>query len=207
MKKITLIISIILCFSIMHYSCKTKAVKNAHCVKVIKSSPSSSLLPESELKVIKSLFAGNRMDYANYQFYQLDTDDLGFKHVKSYQFADNLKVFTEELIFHFNQRDSCYLISGNRISSIGIDAKPLSNRDKVAELFIQKIAQEKSVMVVDATILKGCFDVELGIVGLENSKGKFIKVWKVKPTNKDYPFAYISDENAEIIFYDNGVRY
>jgi hypothetical protein len=80
------------------------------------------------------------------------------------------------------------------------------NQNKVVEIFIQKIAQEKAPMV-DPAILKGCFEIEFGYVGLDDSNAKFAKAWKAKPTDKDYPFAYINDDTAEILYYDNGVRF
>ena len=190
----------------MHHSCKIKTVQNARCVHMIQNSPTTSVLPESEMNVIKSLFSSNRMDYSNYQFYRLDTDELEFKHVRCYQFVDNLKVFSEELIFHFNQHDNYYLLSGNLINSTGLDANPSLNQNKVAEVFIQQIAQEKA-STIDTGVLTGCFEIEFGYVSLDDSNEKFVKAWKAKPTGKDYPYAYISDDNAEIIRYDNGVRY
>jgi len=206
MNKTIIIISIMLCFGTMHYSCKTTKNENAYCVKVIQNSPTISILPESEMNVIKSLFESNRMTYANYQFYQLNTDDLGFHHVKCYQFVNNLKVFSEELIFHFNRNKEYYLLSGNLINSIGLDVKSSLNRNKVAEIFIRKIEQENAVMV-DKDILKGCFEIEFGYVGLDDSNKKFAKAWKAKPKDKDYPYAYINDADSEIIRYDNGVRF
>ena len=206
MKQTTLIISIMLCFSIMHYSCKTKTVKNDNCVNVIQDAPTTPILPESEMNLIKSLFNNNNMDYSKYQFYQLDTDELGFKHVRCYQFVNNLKVFSEDLIFHFNKQDTYYLLSGKLINSTGLDAKQSLSQNKVVEIFIQKVAQEKASMV-DKNSLTGCFEIEFGYVGLDDSNEKFDKVWKVKPKDKEYPFAYINDDNSEIIYYDNGIRY
>ena len=204
MRKITIIVSILFCFGMLHFSCKT--AKKASCVEFVQNSPTTSVLPESEIKLIKSLFTGNRMDYANYQFYQLDTDDLGFNHVRCYQFVNNLKVFSADLIFHFNQNNSFYLVSGTQIKSIKLDDKPSLNRKKVVELFVQKVSQEKASMV-DKDIAKGCFEIEFGYVGLDDSNGKFAKAWKAKPAGRDYPYAYINDDNSEVIYYDNGVRY
>ena len=201
----TIIISIMLCLGVVHYSCKTKTVQNDMQYTATQNSPVNSILPESEMKVIKSLFDSNRMSYANYQFYQLNTDDLGFTHVRCYQFVNNLKVFSEELIFHFNKNNEHYLTSGNIINSIGLDTNPSLNRDKAAEIFIRRTEQEKAP-TVDPAILKGSFDIEFGYTGLDDSSAKFAKAWKVKPAGKAYPFAYINDDNSEIIFYDNGVR-
>jgi len=206
MKKITGIISVILFFSPMIYSCKTKAVKNDRCINVVQSLPSTTILPETEIKVIKSLFDGNRLDYKKIQFYQSDKDDLGFTHVKCYQYVNNLKVFSEELIFHFNRNNEHYLLSGNIINSTGLDAKQSLSKNKVLEIFIQKIEQEKA-SIVGPAILNGCFDIEFGYTRLNDSGKQFIKVWKVKPASKDYPCAYINDDNSEIINYDNGMRF
>jgi Zn-dependent metalloprotease len=175
-------------------------------VKVIQNSLTIPLLPESEMNVIKSLFTGNQMDYTQYQFYQLNKDELGFGHVRCHQFVNNLKVFSEDLIFHFNQHDTYYLSSGNVIKTIELDTKPSMNQNNVAEIFIQKIAAEKAP-VVDKNILKGCFEIEFGYVGLDSSNKKFTKAWKVKPTDRDFPYAYINDENSDIMYYDTGVRF
>ena len=117
MKKITIIISIILCFNVMHYSCKTKTVTNTYCFNVIQnSSTTPSVLSESEINEIKMLFNSNGMDFTKFRFYQFDTDELGFRHVRCYQLVNNLRVFTEDLIFHFNKDGAYYLTSGNIIN-------------------------------------------------------------------------------------------
>jgi hypothetical protein len=56
------------------------------------------------------------------------------------------------------------------------------------------------------TTQKECFEVEFGYVGLHDSHEQLVKAWKVKPIDKDYPYAYIQDENSEIVYYDTGVR-
>jgi len=206
MRTITLFFSILICFSIMNFSCKTSKKGNSTCVEVIQNSTFAGNLTESEMYVIKSLFESNRMDFSKYHFYQLDKDDLGFHHVKCFQLINNLKVFSEELIFHFNKNNENYLTSGNVINSLKLDDKQSLNKNKAVEIFLGKITQEKASMV-DKNIQKGCFEVEFGYYGLDGSKGKFVKVWKVKPKGKDHPYAYINDDNSEIVYYDNGVRF
>ena len=206
MNKTIIIISIILFFSVLLYSCKSKTSQNGYCVTVVQNSPATPLLPSSELSVISALFHRNGMDDAKYQFYQLDTDDLMFRHVRCYQFVDNLKVFSEDLIFHFNQDDSCYLLSGKLIQQTGLNAKPSMHPNRVVEIFIGRITQEKTALV-DNNMIKGCFEVELGYACFDDSNEKLTKVWKAKPKDKDYPFAYINDANEAIMYYDNGVRY
>ena len=207
MKKTAIIISIILCFNIFHYACKTKTGNNTPCVMVIQNSPNTpSVLSESEMNEIKTLFNNNGMDFTKFQFYQLDTDELGFRHVRCYQLVNNLRVFSVDFIFHFNKDGACYLSSGNLVNVSGIDAKPTLTPNRVAEIFVRKITLEKASMI-DQKILSGCIDVELGYVATDGSNEKFTKAWKAKPTDKDYPYAYINDENAEIMYYDNGVRF
>jgi len=206
MRKTTIIISILICFNIMNYSCKTTKKENSNCEELIQNSNSSGNLPESEMNVIKFLFKNNQKDFLQYHFSQFDKDDLGFIHVKCYQLVNNLKVFSEELIFHFNNNNVNYLISGNVINSIKLDDNQSLNQKKVKEIFIKKISQEKASMV-GKDIIKGCFEIEFGYYGLEDANGKFVKVWKVNPKDKTHPYAYINDDNAEIIYYDNGVRY
>jgi hypothetical protein len=55
-----------------------------------------------------------------------------------------------------------------------------------------------------------CFDIEFGYydlnAGISFANQNITKAWKIKPLNKDYPFAFINDSTSEIIYYDNGVR-
>jgi len=206
MKKVYFIIPMILCFSMLNYSCKSKKATNDYCVKVIQSSPKTFILPDADMNVIQSLCNRNGLDHTKYQFYQLDTDDLGFRHVRCYQYINGLKAFSEDLIFHFNKNDSCYLSSGNILNASGLDAKPSMKPNRVVEVFVQKITQEKTA-IVDENRLKGCFEIELGCAILGGSNEKLTKVWKVKPVGKDYPFAYINDDSAEMTYYDNGIRF
>ncbi len=199
MKKLTVIITILLSAGMLNNSCKTQ------CIQTIQSSPNDLLLPAFDLKNIKTLFASNKIDEANYQFYRLDRDELGFSHVRCYQFVDKLKVFSEELIFHFNQSGEYYLLSGAIIRTTGLDAKPSLRRDRAVKIFTQKLAEEKNPMI-DGTLAKGCFDVEFGCIALDDTNQKFAKAWKVKPADKTHPYAYINDDTSEIIFFDTGMR-
>jgi len=206
MKKKISVISIILCLSMIFYTCKTSKIKNDRCIQLIKNSQTTAVLSESERNSIKSLFITNLMDDTKYQFYHFETDGLGFRHVKGYQFVNNLKVFSEELIFHFNKQDSCYLVSGDLLNATGLDNKQSLNESKAVEIFIRQVDQEKASMI-DKAVTKGCFEVEFGYLKSDDDIRKFVKVWKVKPTDRAYPYAYISDDNSEIMVYDNGVRY
>jgi len=181
-------------------------MKNPYCVQVIQNDPVKHLVSSSQVQVIKSLFNKNQIDITKYLFYQLDKDELGFHHVRCNQLVNHLKVFSADVLFHFNQNDSCYLISGNLIRSTGLDVKPTLNQNQVVEIFIQKIIQEKASMV-DKNIVDGCFEIEFGYCISDDPNEKLVKAWKVKPKNKNHPYVYINDNDRSVIFYDNGVRF
>jgi len=206
MKKITMIIAIFLCFSIV--SCENAG--NFYCVKTIKDSPTTNVLSKSEMDVIKSLFNNNHLNYKELRFTRLQKDELGHHHVRCYQFINNLKVFTSDLIFHFDKNNRYYFLSGDLISAIDLNTKPSMNQDLIVEKFIN--ALQDNIYIGDKEkIINGCFNVEFGYydlnAGIGYADAKFTKAWLIKPRNQDYPFAYINDKNSEVIYYDNGIRY
>ena len=208
MKKL-MIIAIFLCFSIL--SCEKVGNENSYCIKTIKSSPGTTILSKSEMDEVKRLFNRNQLDYTKYLFTRFQKDELGYHHVRCYQFANNLIVFTSDAIFHFDKNDNYYYLSGDLINKINLNTKPLMKQDNVVEKFKGEIEQDGFTMTQYPDIIDGCFDLEFGYydlnAGISYADQKFTKAWKITPTNKDYPFAYINDENSKIIYYDNGILF
>jgi len=207
MKKL-MIITISLCFSIL--SCEKAGNENSYCIKTIKSSPGTTILSKSEMEAIKKLFNRNQLDYTKYLFTRFQKDELGHSHARCYQFANNLIVFTSDAIFHFDKNDNFYF-SDKLINKIDLDTKPSMKQDNVVEIFKGKIEQDGFIMMQYPDIVDGCFELEFGYydlnAGISYADEKFTKAWKINLTKRDYPFAYVNDENSEIIYYDNGVRF
>jgi Zn-dependent metalloprotease len=221
-----IIITVSLCFSFL--SCKKEGSENSDCVNIIINSPAITILSESEMNVIKYLFNHNQLDYTKYQFTKFQEDDLGHRHVRCYQFANSLIVFTSDAIFHFDKNDNYYYLSGDLIKTINLNTKPSMKQDDVIRKYIDTVKHDEDFLMwlnllvemakVDETVevitledvIEGCFDVEFGYydlnAGMSYTNENFAKSWKIKPTNSEYPCAYINDENSEIIYYDNGLR-
>jgi hypothetical protein len=205
----TIIIGISLCFSFI--SCEKYENESQYCVNKIHDSVTTNSLPQNQIDSIKYLFDYNHLDYTKYQFYSFQLDELGYHHVKCYQFKNNLKLFTNDLIFHFNEKNSYYYLSGKLIEKVSLDSKSTMNYNSVVTKFISALDQDKDFFVGKEIIKNDCFDLEFGYydlnTGISNSLENFTKAWKIKPTNKDYPYAYINDMNSVVIGYDNGIRY
>jgi Zn-dependent metalloprotease len=184
----------------------------AYCVNTIKSSPASTILPESEMETIRRLFDRNQMDHTKYLFYRLQKSETGQYHVRGWQFANNLSVFQSDVIFHFDPSGEYSSLSGHLVSDINLDAKPRMKRDEVIEKFIDEARQDRYLYMQDVSpenLKDCCFDIEFGYYdlngGIPNTDENYIKAWKVQLSEGGYPFAYVNDGNGGIVYYFNGV--
>jgi Zn-dependent metalloprotease len=187
-----------------------KEIDNYYCVTTIENSPTTTTLSESEMNEVKSLFNRNNLDYTKYKFTRFQEDDLDYHHIRCFQFVNNLIVFSNEIIFHFDKNDDYYYLSGNLIDTINLNTTPSMKHDEIAEKFVDRIKLD-SFYKGDSDVLNGCFETEFGYYDLNAGRGdttaKFTKAWKIKPKNKNCPFSYINDENSDIIYYDNCIRF
>jgi len=209
MKSRTIIIGISLCFSFI--SCEQFETESQYCVNRIHNSVTTISLLQNQIDSIKYLFDYNHLDNTKYQFYSFQLDELGYHHVKCYQFKNNLKLFTNDLIFHFNEKNYYYFLSGKLIEKVSLDSKSTMHYNSVVKKFIYALDQDKDFFGDKEIIKNNCFDVEFGYydlnIGISNTSENFTKAWKINPTNNDYPYAYINDMNSVVICYDNGIRY
>lgn len=190
------------------FSCNLEKIETQYCTNRLHSSPKISLVSSADLDSIRVLFDRNQIDYSAYQYFRYEHDRLGTYHVRCYQFNQSLKLFSEDLIFHFNNSKNFYYLSGNLITTTGLDTIPTRSTNKIAGIFLESISKD-SFNSGDKTILNGCFDLEFGYYNLNAGTGvttpNFTKAWWVKPAGKDYPFAYIDDVRGTVIYYDNGI--
>jgi len=121
-----------------------------------------------------------------------------------------LKLFTNDLIFHFNEKNNFYFLSGKIIENFTLDKAFIMNQNSVAKLFINAMQQNYYLPEGKEAIKNSCFDIEPGYYELNSGNstvsGIFTKAWRINPTNKEYPYACINDMNSTIICYDNGIR-
>ena len=205
MKIKTIILGVSLLFSFV--SCEQET---EYCLNINHNTLTTLILAQNQIDTIKALFSHNHLDYTNYQFYNFQRDELNYHHVKCYQFKNNLKLFTNDLIFHFNEKNNYYFLSGEIIENITLDTNFKLNKKSVVTTFIHGMVQNNDLSGEKEAGKNSCFDIEFGYYDLNygnNTTSKnFTKTWKIKPTNKDYPYAYIDDKSSTIIYYDNGIR-
>ncbi|MEI7502234.1 MAG: hypothetical protein WCJ61_03035 [Paludibacter sp.] len=208
MKTRTIIIGISLCIGFI--SCEQNKTEDLYCVNKIQGSNTTISLPQNQIDSIKYMFDYNHLDYSQYQFFSFQLDELGQHHVRCYQFKNDLKLFTNDLIFHFDDKNKYYYLSGELIDKISLDINSTMNNNSVVTKFIYALDQDKEFYGDKEIIKKNCFDIEFGYydlnAGYSSASKNFIKVWKIKPTNNEYPYAYINDMNSNVIAYDNGIR-
>jgi Zn-dependent metalloprotease len=209
MKTKIIIVAISICIGLI--SCKQDETENRYCVNQIRNSSATIVLSLHQMDTIKLLFDYNHLDYSKYLFYSLQNDELGYHHVRCYQFENNLQVFTNDLIFHFNDKNNYYFLSGYLVGKINLDTSSKMSSDSVVAKYLYALEQDKDYVDDKKEIFNNCFDLEFGYydlnAGTSNTSKNFTKAWKIKPAKSDYPYAYINDTKSEIISYDNGIRY
>lgn len=209
MKTSNIIIGIFLFVSFV--SCEQSITEDQYCFNLKHNSLKSVILPKNQFDSIKHLFDYNHLDYSKYQFYRFQVDELGYRHVSCYQFKNNLKLFTNDLIFHFDKTNNYNFLSGELIEKVNLNEKFKMSHSSVITEFLYVLGQDKYFLENIDEIENSCFDIEFGYydlnTGTSNSSKYFTKAWKIKLTKRDYPYAYINDKNSVVISYDNGIRY
>lgn len=191
-------------------SCKKEESLNQLNVNYIHDNPETIALPEKDWNKIKALFEFNNLEYSNYIFYNLQTDELMNHHVRCYQFINNLKIFTGSLIFHFDKNDNFYFLTGDLINKIDLNTKPSMNQNDLRDIYLSELTKA-SINFHKLNIAKNGINIEFGYydlnIGISNVNQLFTKAWKVKPQNTEYPFIFVDDNTSKIIYYENGIRY
>jgi len=207
MKSGTVVIIISICIGLV--SCDQNQEENLYRANRIYNSYNTVVLPQNQIDSIKQLFRQNNLSYANLQFYRFQKDNLGYQHVRCSQFVNTLKVFTTDLIFHFDRTSKYYYLSGVLVDKIKLDTKQAMNCENVIAVFTDLLKLDNGLWNNADVTKKNYFEIEFGYYDLnvgESVAPYFTKVWKIHPLNSEYPYAYINDRTAAVIYYDNGIR-
>jgi len=125
MKKFLIIILIVIA-----YSCEKKSNElDNECTCLIHYNPSVQLVSKQDMDTIKYLLDKNKINYSDLQFFQYS--DIGFRYIRSYQYVNNLKLFTDGCSFTINNSDSILGIAGDRVTNIDLTNKPELSPNKV----------------------------------------------------------------------------
>jgi Zn-dependent metalloprotease len=202
-------------------SCDTVVMKDkelfrktfSYCRKVNNSNPDTNIIAQNDYVLAIGLFNKNHIEYANYQVYRLQVDDLGYYHVRCYQYFNNLKIFTNDLIFHFNKNDSYTSLSGHVIKEFELDSSVTMNQDDVIQIFIDNFNKDEwnASRQLKIDTLSTCFELEYGYYDLNAGHSyainDFTKAWKINREKYSYPYAFINDLTSNLIYYDDGIRF
>ena len=204
MKKILILIILI-----QFFACEKDNVNI--CSDLIKGKPVGHLISDQELSVVKSLFKSNNLSLENLQVYRLQKDNQGYTHVRCNQYTNNLIVFFDEVIFHFDNQNHYYFLSGELISTINVWPYSSMGTWEVGKLFLQSIKNDHFYGNDILHYENSCFTCELGYLDLNGGTSyadhNFRLVWKITPEKSQYPNALIDDSERKLLYYDNGIRY
>lgn len=204
---IVLIICFISCNKLNEVASPVVNKENKYCITRLRSNPDSILVSQGDLSIAKSLFDFNQLDYHTLQFYRVQTNDpLGYYHVRCNQFVNGLKVFREDVIFHFKPTKKYDLLSGKLVAHIDLDTVPSMPHDTLIDMFIEKLNKDDFYKM--NTYPDSCFDIEFGYFDYYGfPEPNYIKAWKVTLKDREYPYTFINDITSTAFYYDNGIRY
>ena len=182
-----------------------------YCMRDITSGAGVILLSGADYNVAGDLFESNSIDYSNLQFYRVQTEASGRHHIRCHQYINNLKLFTNDVIFHFDENDQFDHISGGLIQQINLDTIAKTENYELVGIFEKSLTEDSTSFVGDMDLDTCCFDLEFGYYDLNIAAGSpdysFAKVWKITFKESEFPYLIVNDNNAEPIYYDNGIRY
>jgi len=185
---------------------------NLNCIEKVTTSAWVSTLTSNDRQRIDLLFTNNGIVVNHFEPYEFIPDSLGYSHIKGFQYVNSLRVFTNNLIYHFNKEDQYYSLSGDLINEVYINSEAKSSLSSMENSYGKALAADSFLTnELVRNLVNECFTAELGYYNLNAGRGyapeNFVLAWLVKPVNKEYPFAYINDNNQEVIYYDNGLRF
>lgn len=180
------------------------------CAKIVSSNPNEKVLPDQELNSIHTLFVKNDLSSTNLQFiYYFNDSTTGLKVVTGVQYVNDLKVFTNNLVYTFNGNDS--LISMNKndiVQDLSLSATPKLSTKKVREVFLDEVSKD-IFENKDSTIGENCVDMEFGYYDINrvtnDTTFNYTTAWKAYPQDRKFPYAFINDQNSDLLEYNNGI--
>ncbi len=190
------------------FACENSIENSSVCPDCIKGKPENHLINAQDLTTAKFLFSSNNINLDNYRIYEFGIDDIGYRHVRCYQYVNNLILLNEKLIFHFDALAKLKSLSGTIITDIDCDSIPSMDISDVKKIYIQKVGEDDAPNIDKTKIEDGCLLCEFGYYNVNAyvsfSTPVFILAWKVKPEGSAYPYAYINDSTRTVINYYNG---
>lgn len=173
---------------------------------VVAVEPQTHLVGPGQLSAIEELFRSNGLSLDRLVVKKIETDKLGFTHVRLAQTIGSLPVFLTELIYHFDQGGKLSSVSGEKIKAISLPTEPTITMEQAARIALTEIGEmaRREPLTGGAGILAA----ELGFYDQTKVGSKdFVLVWKIKPLEREYPLMLIDAFNGPVLYSDSGIRY
>jgi hypothetical protein len=149
----------------------------------------------------------NKIDYSNLQFWQYANMGAA-TYILAYQYVNGLKVFTDWISFWQKKSEISIEIYGDRITNIDVTNLHLMIPNDVKTIFLNKVANDEIMKKANIDV-GSCVDLEFGYYNLNlhdiTLPKSFTTAWRVTPKDKIYPWAYINDQNGDILEYVDGI--
>ena len=152
-----------------------------------------------ELSLAQELFENNNVDFSTLAIRSVGKDRHGNTHIGADQIYKNLRIITNDLIYHFDESGVITSVSGVVIDEINISTDPNISINEAVNLVKHRMS---SSYILTGEL--GFFDLN---AGSGNTKVNFTLVWKMKPRLSEYPYAIVDAYSGEILRYDDGIRY
>ena len=148
------------------------------------------------LKIARKVFALKSPE-EEFQYKQKVVDKLGNTHIKLDQYYSGIRVFSAQLIVHFNKKGEVYSVNGRYCPSFDISLSPIISRAQTLQIAINhaKISPDSSRITQ--------------IIYTNTDMTEQRLAWNVYLSSKSYPTRqYIIDsKDASILYIDRGIRF
>ena len=179
------------------------------CTNIILESPNESQVSAENEIIAENLFNSNEIDFNNLQITKVQKDDYDKTHIRCYQFFNGLKIFTGDLIFHFNENEKYDSLSGEFVTNISLNTQSNLDNDILKNEYLTQVENDPFYSSKISELIENCLDLQFGYydlnAGISYQPEDITKAWKITPHNKEYPILFINDETSEIIYYFNGI--
>ena len=206
-KSISVLMFSAILFLLAFVSCKESSTENSGLFQTTRVYRTQNhLVSPAELAIVQMLFQKNKLSLSNLQVYRLVVHK-GTYIVRCYQFYNGLELFTEDVVFSFDQQNIVYSIMNDLITRMDVHWEPMVSEKDAGDLFYKEILKDYNSRNILNSGDKLVFYAQLGYYDLNvDTSNNFILAWKLNvASSPKYPVAYIRADTLRLINYSNGI--
>lgn len=161
------------------------------------------------LEKVQELFNRNRLKLDDLIPKEVEADDLGYTHARFDQTVNHLRVFHQEVIYHFDQNGQLSSVSGRRLEPSANSAAPTLTKEAAAQIAaaeMQTMAgkeQLRQLTLQELNAELGYYHQSAG----DEEAADLVLTWKIEPKSQRYPLIFVNAETGSIVDSDSGIRY